>query len=53
MIPRWGSKPRCIDRLVVGRNVTLTLNESAVRESPADEDVKTETEESTLLGAVT
>jgi hypothetical protein len=25
MSPRWGSKPRRTDRLVVGRNVTLTL----------------------------
>jgi hypothetical protein len=26
MSPRWGSKPRLTDRLVVGRNVTLTLS---------------------------
>jgi hypothetical protein len=24
MSPKWGSKPRRTDRLVVGRNVTLT-----------------------------
>jgi hypothetical protein len=40
MSPRQGSKPRRTDRLVVGRNVTLTLSgslELAVREcsSPA------------------
>jgi hypothetical protein len=26
MSPRWGSKPRRIDQLVVSRNVTLTLS---------------------------
>jgi hypothetical protein len=25
MRPRWGSKPRLTDRLIVGRNMTLTL----------------------------
>jgi hypothetical protein len=30
MSPRWGSTPRRTDRLTVGRNVTMTLTDSAL-----------------------